>query len=48
AALAEALGATSVGEVVIDPLCGFQVMTYPEGNVLCLIYGPTEALGDAG
>jgi hypothetical protein len=38
---AEALGAQRVGEVVVDPLGGFQVMLDPEGNEFCFVHGPT-------
>jgi predicted enzyme related to lactoylglutathione lyase len=40
-AAAEAIGATKIGEVVSDPLGGFQVMADPEGNEFCLVDGPT-------
>jgi predicted enzyme related to lactoylglutathione lyase len=43
---AESLGATRIGDVVVDPLGGFQVMTDPEGNEFCLIYGPTQVLDE--
>jgi predicted enzyme related to lactoylglutathione lyase len=43
---AEALGAARVGDVVVDPLGGFQVMTDPEGNEFCLTFGPTQVLDD--
>jgi predicted enzyme related to lactoylglutathione lyase len=38
---AEALGAQRVGDVVVDPLGGFQVMVDPEGNEFCFVNGPT-------
>jgi len=40
-AAAVALGATAVGDVVVDELGGFQVMLDPEANEFCLIHGPT-------
>ena len=46
-AQAERLGAHRVGDVVVDALGGFQVMTDPEGNEFCLIHGPTEAIDPA-
>lgn len=42
-AAAVALGATAVGDVVVDELGGFQVMLDPEANEFCLIHGPTAA-----
>ena len=38
---AEALGARRIGQVVVDPLGGFQVMADPEGNEFCFVNGPT-------
>ncbi len=46
AQLAEALGATRVGEVVVDAMGGFQVMADPEGNEFCFVNGPTPDLAD--
>lgn len=38
---AESIGASRIGEVVVDELGGFQVMTDPDGNEFCLVHGPT-------
>ncbi len=40
-AAAVALGAAAVGEVVVDELGGFQVMSDPETNEFCFTLGPT-------
>ena len=38
---AEALGATRVGDVVVDSQGGFQVMLDPAGNEFCFVNGDT-------
>ena len=45
-AQAELLGARRSGDVVVDPLGGFQVMTDPEGNEFCFVCGPTPTFAD--
>lgn len=47
ASAAEELGARRVGEEVLDPVGGFQVMLDPEGNEFCFIVGPTLVEGES-